>query len=167
MLDEPGTKISSFPQQDVDRSRGEPAFLPQPCLILIAHLSTKTLASIDGRSFRWPALQREFQQRMDSRSGNAYPIASWSAAMTLAKLSNRKAQISRYVGRRDRFESNFAFRQIRKKVVGIAAIVMNCNSVISLSSQSIVKLRDKGLYPCGMKASSTVFDQQPRISCRK
>lgn len=66
MLDEPGTKISGFPQQGVDRRRGEPAFLPQPCLILIAHLSTKTLASIDGRSFKWPALQREFQQRVDS-----------------------------------------------------------------------------------------------------
>ena len=66
MLDEPGTKISSFPQQGVDRSRGEPAFLPQPCLILVAHLSTEKLASIDGRRFRWPALQRELQQRVDS-----------------------------------------------------------------------------------------------------
>src|SRR5882672_3403184 len=58
MLDEPGTKTSSFPQQGVDRSRSEPAFLPQPCPILAAHLSTNTLASIGGRRFRWPALQR-------------------------------------------------------------------------------------------------------------
>ena len=64
--------------------------------------------------------------------------------MTLAKLSNRKAQIIRYVCRRDRFKSNCACRQVRKKVVGVAAIVMNCNSVISLSRERIVKLRDKG-----------------------
>lgn len=64
--------------------------------------------------------------------------------MTLAKLSNRKPQISRYVGPRDCFESNFAYRQIRKKVVGVAAIVVNCNSIISLSRERIPKLRDKG-----------------------
>ena len=43
--------------------------------------------------------------------------------MTFAKLSNRKAQIIRYVCRRDRFKSNFTCRQVRKKVVGVAAIV--------------------------------------------
>jgi len=65
MLDEPGTKTSSFPQQGVDRSRGEPAFLPQPRLMLFAHLSTEKFAS-GGRRFGWPALQRELQQRVDS-----------------------------------------------------------------------------------------------------
>jgi hypothetical protein len=45
--------------------------------------------------------------------------------MTLTKLSNRKAQISRYVGRRDLFERNCACRQIRKKIVSVAAIVIN------------------------------------------
>jgi hypothetical protein len=65
--------------------------------------------------------------------------------MTLAKLPNRKAQISRYVGRRGRFKGNFACRQILKKVAGVAAIVVNCNSIISLSHQSILKLRDKSV----------------------
>lgn len=64
--------------------------------------------------------------------------------MTFAKLSNRKAQILRYFCRRDRFKSNLARRQVRKKVAGVAAIVVNCNSIISLSRQSILKLRDKG-----------------------
>ena len=64
--------------------------------------------------------------------------------MTFVKLPNRKAQISRHVGRRDRFKSNFACLQVRKKVAGVAAIVVNCNSTISLSRQSILKLRDKG-----------------------
>jgi len=69
--------------------------------------------------------------------------------MTLAKLSDRKPQISCYVGRRDLFERNCACRQIRKKVVSVAAIVMNCNPVISLSHQSILKLRDKGTVSMG------------------
>ena len=64
--------------------------------------------------------------------------------MTFVKLSNRKAQILRYFCRRDRFKSNLARRQVRKKVAGVAAIVVNCNSIISLSRQSILKLRDKG-----------------------
>ena len=64
--------------------------------------------------------------------------------MTFAKLSNRKAQIIRYIYRRDRFKSNFTRRQVRKKVVGVAAIVVNYNSIISLSREPIVKLRDKG-----------------------
>ncbi len=64
--------------------------------------------------------------------------------MTLAKLPNRKAQIIRYVYRRDRFKSNIARRQVRKKVIGVAAIVVNCNSIISLPRQRIPKLRDKG-----------------------
>ena len=64
--------------------------------------------------------------------------------MTFAKLSNRKAQIIRYVCRRDRFKSNFTRRQVRKKVAGVAAIVVNCNSIISLSRERIVKLRNKG-----------------------
>ena len=59
--------------------------------------------------------------------------------MTFAKLSNRKAQILRYFCRRDRFKSNLARRQVRKKVAGVAAIVVNCNSIISLSRQSILK----------------------------
>jgi len=57
--------------------------------------------------------------------------------MTFAKLSNRKAQIIRYVCRCDRFDSNFARCQLRKKVVGVAAIVVNCNSIISLSRQRL------------------------------
>ena len=64
--------------------------------------------------------------------------------MTFAKLSNRKAQIIRYVCRRDRLKSNFTRRQVRKKVAGVAAIVVNRNSIISLSRERIVKLRDKG-----------------------
>ena len=64
--------------------------------------------------------------------------------MTFAKLSNSKAQIVRYVCWRDRFKSNFAGRQVRKKVAGVAAIVVNCNSIISLSRERILKLRDKG-----------------------
>lgn len=64
--------------------------------------------------------------------------------MTLAKLSNRKAQIVRYVCWRGRFKSNSAGRQVLKKVAGVAAIVVNCNSIISLSRERILKLRDKG-----------------------
>ena len=64
--------------------------------------------------------------------------------MTFAKLSNRKAQIIRYVCRRDRFKSDFACRHVRKKVACIAAVVVNCNSIISLSRQRILKFRDKG-----------------------
>ena len=64
--------------------------------------------------------------------------------MTLAKLLNRKAQIIRYVCRRDRFKSDLACRQVPKKVAGIAAVVVNCNSIISLSRERIVKLCDKG-----------------------
>jgi hypothetical protein len=63
--------------------------------------------------------------------------------MTLAKLSNRKAQIIRYVCRRDRFKNNFACRQVRKKEAGVAAIVVNCNSIISLSRERILKLGEK------------------------
>jgi len=63
--------------------------------------------------------------------------------MTLAKLSNRKAQIVRYVCRRDRFENNFARLQVRKKEACVAAIVVNCNSIISLSRQRILKLGEK------------------------
>ena len=88
--------------------------------------------------------------------------------MTLAKLSNRQVQIIRYVCRRDRFKSNFACRQVRKNVAGVAAIVVSCNSIISLSRQNILKLRAvMALYPCGMKTSSTVSDQQPRLSRSK
>jgi len=47
--------------------------------------------------------------------------------------------------RRGRFKGNFACRQILKKVAGVAAIVVNCNSIISLSHQSILKLRDKSV----------------------
>ena len=64
--------------------------------------------------------------------------------MTLAKLSKRKAQIIRYVCRRDRFKSDSACRQVRKKVAGIAAVVVDRNSIISLSRQRILKFRDKG-----------------------
>jgi hypothetical protein len=64
--------------------------------------------------------------------------------MTFAKLPNRKAQIIRHVCWRDRFKSDFACRQVRKKVAGIAAVVVDCNSIISLSRQRILKLRDKG-----------------------
>lgn len=64
--------------------------------------------------------------------------------MTLVKLPNRKAQIIRYVCRRDRFKSNLAYRQVQKKVAGIAAVVVDCNSIISLSRQRSFKIRDKG-----------------------
>ena len=39
---------------------------------------------------------------------------------------------------------HLAGRQVRKKVAGVAAIVVNCNSIISLSRERIVKLRNKG-----------------------
>ncbi len=63
--------------------------------------------------------------------------------MTFAKLSNSKAQIIRYVCWRDRFKSNFTRRQVRKKVVGVAAVIMDRNSIISLSREHILKLCEK------------------------
>jgi hypothetical protein len=63
--------------------------------------------------------------------------------MTFTKLSSREPQIIRYVCRRDRLKRNFARRQVRKKVAGVAAIVVNCNSIISLLRERILKLRDK------------------------
>ena len=63
--------------------------------------------------------------------------------MAFAKLSNRKAQIIRYFCRRDRFKSNFARCQVRKKEAGVAAIVMNCNSIISLSRERVPQFRDQ------------------------
>ena len=39
----------------------------------------------------------------------------------------------------------YARRQVRKKVAGVAAIVVNCNSIISLLRERILKLRDKGI----------------------
>ena len=65
--------------------------------------------------------------------------------MTFAKLSNRKAQILRYFCS-GVTASRAILRAARyaRKVACVAAIVVNCNSIISLSRQSILKLRDRG-----------------------
>lgn len=57
--------MPSLPYESVDRGRGLPAILPQPCLILVAHFPTKKLPGIGGRKIGWPALQREVEQSVD------------------------------------------------------------------------------------------------------
>ena len=57
--------------------------------------------------------------------------------MALAKLSNREAQIIRHLCRRHRFKGNLPLRQVGKKVIGIAAVVID----------------DTGLYRCCVRAS--------------
>ena len=64
--------------------------------------------------------------------------------MALAKLSNREAQIIRYLCRRHRFKGNLLLRQVVKKVIGIAAVVINRRMVISLLRQRLSELLNKG-----------------------
>ena len=60
--------------------------------------------------------------------------------MALAKLSNREAKIIRHLCRRHRFKGNLSLRKVAKKVIGIAAVVMNRRRVISLLRQRLSEL---------------------------
>jgi hypothetical protein len=58
-------------------------------------------------------------------------------------LSSREAQIIRHLCRRHRFKGNLPLRRVVKKVIGIAAVVMNRDRVILLLRQRLSELRDQ------------------------
>ena len=63
--------------------------------------------------------------------------------MALTKPSNREAQIIRHLCRRHRFKGNLPLYQVTKKVIGIAAVVMDHHRTISLLCQGLSELRDQ------------------------
>jgi hypothetical protein len=99
---------------------------------------------VHQEAFEWPAFQGEFQQRMDSWSGNRYPKTCGRASVPLTKLLDRKAQIIRHDGRRHRFDGNLPFDQIGKEVIGVPAVVMDSNQIISLLRQGFPETPDQG-----------------------
>jgi hypothetical protein len=65
--------------------------------------------------------------------------------VALTKGSNGSAQINRHLCRRDHFKSDPPFCQIAKKVIGIAAVVMDGNRMISLLRQGLSESRDQSV----------------------
>ena len=63
--------------------------------------------------------------------------------MTFTKPSNRGAQIIGHLRRRRRLDGNLPLRQVAKKVIGIAAVVMNHHRAISLLCQGLSELRNQ------------------------
>jgi hypothetical protein len=84
---------------------------------------------------------------MDQATHNKIVSFIWGIADDVLRDLFRRGKypdVIRYVCRRDRFKSNFTRRQVRKKVTAIAATVVNCDSIISLPRERILKLRYKG-----------------------